>query len=66
MGESPGASKEQAKMMKWMMPIMFTIFFKDFPSGVVLYWLVFNVLTGLQQMLITRKRRAQEVEEKPK
>ena len=35
-----------------LMPLMFTWFFKDLPSGLVLYWLVNNVLGIGQQYLI--------------
>ncbi len=44
----------QAKVMK-MMPIMFTFFFLWFPSGLVLYWLVNNILSVLQQWFVTRQ-----------
>ncbi len=37
-----------ARMMK-MMPIMFTVLFMFFPSGLVLYWLVNNLLSMAQQ-----------------
>ena len=44
----------QAKVMK-MMPIIFTFFFLWFPAGLVLYWVVNNVLSISQQWYITRK-----------
>ena len=44
----------QAKVMK-MMPIMFTVLFLFFPSGLVLYWLVNNLLSIAQQWYITRQ-----------
>ena len=44
----------QAKIML-MMPIVFTFMFINFPAGLVLYWLVNNVLTIGQQYLINRK-----------
>lgn len=44
----------QAKIMK-IMPIMMTIFFLWFPSGLVLYWLVNNILSISQQWVITRQ-----------
>jgi YidC/Oxa1 family membrane protein insertase len=44
----------QAKVMK-MMPIMFTFFFLWFPSGLVLYWLVNNILSVLQQWFVMRQ-----------
>jgi YidC/Oxa1 family membrane protein insertase len=37
------------------MPIMFTFFFLWFPSGLVLYWLVNNILSILQQVYVTRQ-----------
>jgi YidC/Oxa1 family membrane protein insertase len=43
----------QAKMMK-IMPIVFSVFFFFFPAGLVLYWLVNNVLSIAQQWQITR------------
>lgn len=43
----------QQKIMTFM-PIMFTGFFLFFPSGLVLYWLVSNVVTLIQQSLIYR------------
>jgi len=42
----------QAKLMK-IMPIAFSVFFFFFPSGLVLYWLVNNVLSIAQQWRIT-------------
>ncbi len=44
----------QAKVMK-IMPIMMTVFFLWFPSGLVLYWLVNNILSIIQQWVITRQ-----------
>ncbi|PSU29582.1 membrane protein insertase YidC [Photobacterium lutimaris] len=43
----------QQKIMTFM-PVMFTFFFLFFPSGLVLYWLVSNVVTLIQQTLIYR------------
>lgn len=44
----------QAKIMK-VMPIAFSIFFFFFPAGLVLYWLVNNILSIAQQWHINRK-----------
>jgi len=50
----------QVRMMK-MMPIMFTVLFLFFPSGLVLYWLVNNLLGVAQQYYVIRQtERAQE------
>ncbi len=44
----------QAKMMQ-MLPIVFTFFFAFFPAGLVLYWVVNNLLSITQQYIITKK-----------
>lgn len=44
------ASKEQANMMV-LMPIVFVFIFYNFPAGLVLYWLVNNVVTIVHQGL---------------
>ena len=43
----------QAKVMM-VLPFMFTFFFAFFPSGLVLYWVVSNSLSILQQWRITK------------
>lgn len=43
----------QAKIMK-MLPIVFTFFFLWFPAGLVIYWVVNNVISISQQYVITR------------
>ena len=43
----------QAKVMM-AMPVIFTVMFLNFPSGLVLYWVVNNVLSIFQQWYITR------------
>jgi YidC/Oxa1 family membrane protein insertase len=43
----------QAKMMK-IMPIAFSVFFFFFPAGLVLYWLINNILSIAQQWYITK------------
>ena len=44
----------QVKIMK-LMPIMFTVLFLFFPAGLVLYWLVNNLLSIAQQTYIYKK-----------
>jgi YidC/Oxa1 family membrane protein insertase len=43
----------QQKVMS-ILPIVFTVFFAFFPSGLVLYWVVNNTLSIAQQWVITR------------
>jgi len=44
----------QAKMMM-ALPFIFTVFFAFFPAGLVLYWVVNNIISITQQWYITRK-----------
>lgn len=47
----------QAKMMMYVMPVMFTFLFLNFSSGLNLYYAVSNVASLPQQWLISRERR---------
>lgn len=49
----PPPDPMQAKMMMFL-PVVFTVFFVNFPAGLVLYWVVNNTLSILQQVVITR------------
>lgn len=53
MSPAPG-DPTQAKMMMFM-PLIFTVIFINFSSGLVLYWLVNNILSVGQQYLIQKK-----------
>ncbi|WP_298771012.1 membrane protein insertase YidC [uncultured Shewanella sp.] len=48
---APTMDPMQAKIMRWM-PVMFTVFFLWFPAGLVLYWLVGNIVAITQQKII--------------
>jgi YidC/Oxa1 family membrane protein insertase len=50
----PPGDPAQAKMMMFM-PILFTVMFINAPSGLVLYWLVSNIIGIGQQYYITKK-----------
>ena len=47
----------QAKIMM-ALPFVFTFFFLFFPSGLVLYWFVNNLLSITQQYVITKRIEA--------
>jgi YidC/Oxa1 family membrane protein insertase len=49
----PPMDPMQAKIMQ-ALPIVFTVFFAFFPSGLVLYWVVNNTLSIAQQWYITK------------
>jgi YidC/Oxa1 family membrane protein insertase len=61
----PAGDPRQAQMMLWMMPILFTFMFWGFPSGLVLYWFVNNLLQIAQQWLIMRKPARPAAEGQP-
>ncbi|MFC1724825.1 membrane protein insertase YidC [candidate division KSB1 bacterium] len=48
------------KAMVYIMPLMMMLFFNNFPSGLVLYWLVFNVLSIVHQKVIVTKDKDNE------
>jgi len=49
----PPGDPTQAKVMLFM-PVIFTFMFLNFPSGLVIYWLVNNVLSIAQQGLLMK------------
>lgn len=52
----PPADPMQQKIMLFL-PLIFTVLFLNFPSGLVLYWLVNNILSIFQQWLMMRKTK---------
>ena len=50
----PPADPMQQKVMQFL-PVIFTVFFLFFPAGLVLYWIVNNILSIAQQWYITKK-----------
>ncbi|MDZ4212074.1 MAG: membrane protein insertase YidC [Methylotenera sp.] len=48
----------QAKVMTWM-PVIFSIFFFFFPAGLVLYWVVNNIISIWQQWYINKSIHAE-------
>ena len=53
MTPATGMDPVQAKMML-ALPVVFTVMFINMPAGLVLYWLVNNILTIAQQMYINK------------
>ena len=54
---TPSAGDPMQKEMMLLMPVIFTYMFLSFPSGLVLYWLVSNLLSVGQQVLTNRMTR---------
>ena len=51
---TPTGGDPRQEQMMLLMPVIFTVFFVNFPAGLVLYWLVNNVLSIAQQYMINR------------
>jgi YidC/Oxa1 family membrane protein insertase len=47
----------QARTMMIVMPVMFFFMFYGFPSGLVLYWFVSNLLAIVQQVWLNRQMK---------
>jgi YidC/Oxa1 family membrane protein insertase len=47
------------KAMVWMMPVMLTLLFNSLPSGLNLYYFVFNLLSIVQQVFINKQHGAE-------
>ncbi len=57
------------KAMVWLMPLMFTLMFNNLPSGLNLYYFMFNILSIGQQYLFNRQHKDEplrKVEQKKK
>ena len=51
---TPATGDPAQRKMFLIMPLVFGFLFKDFPSGLVLYWLVQNILTIIQQLIMNK------------
>ena len=49
------AQDKNARMMALFMPIFITVLFLKFPSGIVLYWFVYNLLSIIEQYVIKKE-----------
>ncbi|MGE3062545.1 MAG: membrane protein insertase YidC [bacterium] len=47
-------TNQSQKMMVYIMPIMLTFLFLSLPSGINLYWLTYNLLSVVQQIIIKK------------
>jgi YidC/Oxa1 family membrane protein insertase len=59
---TPATGDPAQRKMFLIMPLFFGFLFKDFPSGLVLYWLVQNVLTIVQQSIMNKWWKEHPVE----
>ncbi len=51
---TPSTGDPAQRRVFLIMPVVFGFIFKDMPSGLVLYWLVQNILTIVQQMIMNK------------
>jgi YidC/Oxa1 family membrane protein insertase len=61
---TPATGDPAQRKIFLMMPLVFGFLFKDFPSGLVLYWLVQNILTIAQQSIMNKwwKQHPEEIQ----
>ena len=55
-----GAGAAQGKVMMYFMPLFIGYISIDFPAGLVLYWVVMNIMQILQQLLMDRNKAKAE------
>lgn len=61
---SPPAQDPMQQKIMMFLPLIFTVLFLNFPSGLVLYWLVNNVLSIFQQWLMMRRNARKKLAKK--
>ena len=52
---NPAAADPTQQQMMMFMPIIFTVMFMNFPSGLVLYWLTNSLVSTLQQLALRKQ-----------
>jgi len=60
---TPSQTGGQQKMMSYFMTGFFTLLFNNFPSGLNLYYTLFNILTILQQKFLTASPKTDTVQQ---
>ena len=63
---SPNTSDPTQKTMLYAMPILFGFMTRSFPAGLALYWIIFSIVGGLQQIYINKGIRPAPVKESVK
>jgi YidC/Oxa1 family membrane protein insertase len=63
-GQAANMATGQQKFMMWFFPIFLTIISLQWPSGLLLYWMITNVLSIVQQKIVNREiKNARKKEE---
>jgi YidC/Oxa1 family membrane protein insertase len=55
MDDKQAAAMQSQKMMLYIMPVFMVFIFRSLPSGLVLYWTIFNIFSIFQQYFIVKK-----------
>jgi len=55
---TPSSGDPTQKKMMYILPVVFTFMFLNFPSGLVLYWLINNIFSIFQQLYTVKKQEA--------
>ena len=55
---TPSSGDPTQKKIMYILPVVFTFMFLNFPSGLVLYWLVNNIFSILQQVYTLKTQKA--------
>ena len=53
---TPSQGDPQQQKMMLFLPLIFTVLFLNFPSGLVIYWLASNVFGILHQLYLSRRK----------
>ncbi|MHB1126773.1 MAG: YidC/Oxa1 family membrane protein insertase [Bacillota bacterium] len=53
--QAPNPMAQTQKTMLYVMPLMLGYFSKNFPAGLALYWVIYNVMATLELLLINRQ-----------
>jgi YidC/Oxa1 family membrane protein insertase len=63
-GQAANMATGQQKFMMWFFPVFLTIISLQWPSGLLLYWMITNVLSIVQQKIVNREiKNARKKEE---
>lgn len=61
MDEKQQAMQQSTRMMTWLMPIMMFFIFRGLPSGLVLYYTIFNMFSVAHQFYTQNRLKQKEI-----
>ena len=54
-GQMATQAAGQQKLMMWILPVVLTFISIEWPAGLLLYWVVTNLLSMVQQKIVNRE-----------